>query len=78
VEKEIDEQKKGASKEDREEMEEEWLSKRLDAGLFGIQMIDLILAWLCVEDDGAKKAIEGLLEKQELGMQSIRKTLEGM
>ncbi|KAF8544332.1 Catenin-beta-like protein [Trichophaea hybrida] len=76
VEKEIDEQKKGASKKDREEMEEEWLSKRLDAGLFGIQMIDLILAWLCVEDDGAKKAIEDLLEKQELGMQSIRKTLE--
>lgn len=58
-------------------MKEEWLSRRLDAGLFGIQMTDLILAWLCAEDGGARKKVEGLLEEKKLGMQSIRRTLRG-
>lgn len=78
VEREIDEQRKGLAQDEREEMEEEWLSRRLDAGLFGIQMTDLILAWMCAEDGGAKKKIESLLEGQKLGLQSIRKTLRGM
>lgn len=78
VEREIEEQKNRLTKEGREELEEEWLSKRLDAGLFGIQMTDLILAWLCAEDDGARKKIGDALEEQKLGLQSIRKTLRGM
>lgn len=75
VEREIEEQKKGLAQDEREEMKEEWLSRRLDAGLFGIQMTDLILAWMCAEDGGAKKKIVSLLEEQKLGLQSIRKTL---
>lgn len=78
VEREIEEQKKGLAQGEREEMKEEWLSRRLDAGLFGIQMTDLILAWMCAEDGGAKKKIVSLLEEQKLGLQSIRKTLRGM
>ena len=78
VEGEIDEQKKALAGDAREEMKEEWLSRRLDAGLFGIQMTDLILAWLCAEDGGARKKVEGLLEEKKLGMQSIRRTLRGM
>jgi beta-catenin-like protein 1 len=77
VEKEIEEQKKGLDEDESEEMTEEWLSRRLDAGLFGIQMTDLILAWLCAEDSGAQKRTASLLEGQKLGMESIRKTLRG-
>jgi beta-catenin-like protein 1 len=77
VEKEIEEQKKGLDEDERDEMKEEWLSRRLDAGLFGIQMTDLILAWLCAEDGGAQKRIASLLERQNLSMQNIRKTLRG-
>jgi beta-catenin-like protein 1 len=77
VEEEIEEQKKGLDEDESEEMTEEWLSRRLDAGLFGIQMTDLILAWLCAEDSGAQKRIASLLEGRKLGMESIRKTLRG-
>ena len=78
VEGEIEEQKKALAAEGRrDDMKEEWLSRRLDAGLFGIQMTDLILAWLCAEDGGARKKVEGLLEEKRLGMQSIRRTLRG-
>ena len=64
--------------EERAEMAEEWLSRRLDAGLFGIQMTDLILAWLCAEDSGAKKRIEELLRENKLELGSVRATLKGM
>ncbi|KAK3935540.1 beta-catenin-like protein 1 [Diplogelasinospora grovesii] len=40
---------------------EEWLSRRLEAGLFSLQTIDVILAWLVAEDDGAKKKIRTLM-----------------
>ena len=74
VEREIEREKGTLNEED---MAEEWLSKRLDAGLFGIQTTDQILAWLCAEDGGARKRIESLLGEQKLGMESIRKTLRG-
>lgn len=40
------------SKADMEATEAEWLLRRLDAGLYSLQTIDLILAWLCAEDTG--------------------------
>jgi hypothetical protein len=73
VEAEIEDQRKGLDQDEIEEMAEEWLSKRLDAGLFAIQMTDLILAWLCTEDQGAKKKIAASLNTDQ-----IRKTLQGM
>ncbi|KAI5784163.1 Catenin-beta-like protein [Pyronema domesticum] len=71
VEAEIEDQRKGLDQDEIEEMAEEWLSKRLDAGLFAIQMTDLILAWLCTEDQGAKKKIAASLDTDQ-----IRKTLQ--
>lgn len=59
------------------EMEEEWFSKRLDAGLFALQMTDLCLAWLCAEDDGARGKVKALLEEEGLGLGDVRKTLQG-
>lgn len=77
VEKEIEEQRKGMETDEAEEMKEEWLSRRLDAGLFGIQMTDLILAWLCAEDGGARTKIAAMLESKKVGMESVRNTLKG-
>lgn len=74
---EIDEQRKRiGNKESEEYMADEWLSRRLDAGLFGIQTTDLILAWLCAEDDGARSRVAELLKKQNSDLLAIRKTLQ--
>jgi beta-catenin-like protein 1 len=44
-----------------DEGEEEWLSRRMEAGLFQLQTVNVILAWLIAEDDGARKKIQTLL-----------------
>ncbi|KAF2719331.1 DUF1716-domain-containing protein [Polychaeton citri CBS 116435] len=45
--------------EDVESRADEWFSRRLDGGLFCLRTIDVVLAWLCAEDAGAKtKAVE--------------------
>ncbi|KAK4213907.1 putative DUF1716 domain-protein [Rhypophila decipiens] len=65
--------------EDEEEMEmlnDEWFSRRLDGGLFNLQMIDLLLAWLVAEDDGARGKIKELLGDRDEDLGVIRKTLE--
>jgi len=73
----IAKQKKNLSVEERAERVEEWFSRRLDAGLFCLQMIDVILAWLCAEDDGAKGRIVSLLEKDGESLNSVKQTLNG-
>ena len=62
VEKEIEEEKQVIDAEDQVEQESEWLSRRLDAGLFVSQIINVILAWLIAEDAGAAKRIASLLD----------------
>ena len=44
--------------EDWEEREAEWYSRRLDGGLFCLQMVDVILAWLIAEHIGADATIQ--------------------
>ena len=34
------------------EEEDTWYLRRLDGGLFTLQTVDYILAWICMEDDG--------------------------
>lgn len=58
---------------DREAREEEWLARRLDAGLFRLQTADVILAWLVAEDDGAAARITALLG--DGGLASVKTTL---
>lgn len=77
VDAEIEEQKTRMQEEDVEDMSEEWFSRRLDAGLFGLQMTDLCLAWLCAEDDGARGKVRGLLEESGMGLEHVRATLQG-
>lgn len=42
-----------------------------------LQLIDVILAWLVAEDDGAKKKIQSLLADRDGDLSLVRKTLQG-
>ncbi|KAL2106204.1 hypothetical protein VUR80DRAFT_7075 [Thermomyces stellatus] len=53
----------------------ELLSRRLDAGLLALQTIDLILAWLIAEDDGARTRTVELLGKLGLDLDTIKGTI---
>lgn len=72
----IDEEKKSLDEEERDAMADEWFSRRLDAGLFCLQTIDVILAWLVAEDDGAKKKIQALLADRDETFAAIRATIQ--
>ncbi|XMA07689.1 hypothetical protein WAI453_000480 [Rhynchosporium graminicola] len=64
------------SAESREDMADEWLGRRLDAGLFCLQTIDIVLAWLVAEDDGAKKKIADLLADRDESLAVLRETIQ--
>ncbi|KAE8145840.1 hypothetical protein BDV25DRAFT_133432 [Aspergillus avenaceus] len=76
VEQAIEKERKSFSAEEQEVMAVEWLSRRFDAGLFSLQLIDVILAWLVAEDDGAKQKIISLLADRDEGLSLIQKTLK--
>lgn len=76
VEQVIDKERKRLTQEEQEIMVGEWLSRRFDAGLFSLQLIDVILAWLVAEDDGAKKKIQSLLADRDGDLSLVRKTLQ--
>jgi beta-catenin-like protein 1 len=61
---------------DREDMADEWFSRRLDAGLFCLQTIDVVLAWLVAEDDGAGKKIKALLSERDETLAVVKQTIE--
>lgn len=61
--------------EDEEYRRAELLSRRLDAGLLALQTIDIILAWLIAEDDGARKRTVELLGESGLSLDTIKGTI---
>jgi beta-catenin-like protein 1 len=40
-----------------EEEDDEWYSRKLEGGLFTLQIVDYILGWICMEDDGVRPAL---------------------
>ncbi|KAL2127870.1 hypothetical protein VTI74DRAFT_10032 [Chaetomium olivicolor] len=72
----IKQEQKGMGEDEREEMADEWFSRRLDAGLFCLQTIDVILAWLIAEDDGARKKIQALLGDRDETFVVIGETIQ--
>ncbi|GAW13073.1 hypothetical protein ANO14919_024510 [Xylariales sp. No.14919] len=64
------------SAEEREDMADEWFSRRLDAGLFSLQTLDVVLAWLVAEDGGAKKTIQKLLADQDESLNVVKETIQ--
>lgn len=75
AEKLIELQKKQTSEEDWEEWEMEWESRRLEGGKFCLQLADLVLSWMCAEDDGAKRKIQEELKKKGMGTEVLKETL---
>jgi len=37
-----------------EEEDDEWYSQKLEGGLFTLQIVDYIIGWICMEDDGVR------------------------
>jgi beta-catenin-like protein 1 len=82
VEAQIEAERKKASssldEDERAELEDEWFSRRLDAGLYSLQTLDVVLSWLVAEDDGARKRIQTLLEANDgagAGLEGLKKSL---
>ncbi|EMT70563.1 hypothetical protein FOC4_g10009026 [Fusarium odoratissimum] len=71
-----DAEKATTSEDDREAAELEWLSRRIDAGLFTLQTIDTVLAWLVAEDTGAARKIRQILAERDEKISVIGRTLK--
>ncbi|KAL2143325.1 hypothetical protein VTI28DRAFT_10568 [Corynascus sepedonium] len=76
VDERIKQEKENMDAEEIEAMADEWFSRRLDAGLFCLQTIDVILAWLVAEDDGARKQIRTLLADRDETFAVIKETIQ--
>lgn len=72
----LKERKKRLSKEEQEELDIANIPSRLDEGLYCLERIDAILAWLVAEDDGAKGAIVKGLKERDESLADVRRTLQ--
>ena len=78
VDAEIQSERTKLSAQEQADKADEWLSRRLDAGLYSLQTVDVILAWLVAEDEGAKKRIQSLLAERDESLGVVKATLQGM
>lgn len=69
-------ERKHANRNELEEKEDEWFSRRMDAGLYCLQTLDVILAWLVAEDSGARRRIIDLLKDRDEGLQQLKQGLQ--
>lgn len=76
VREEIEKDSKDLDDEEREEMQEEFYLRRLDAGLFTLQRVCLVIAALCKEDEGVKTRTMMLLKRQGSEISSIFRIIE--
>ncbi|KAK3677959.1 hypothetical protein LTR78_002054 [Recurvomyces mirabilis] len=72
VEKEIRSEQSTLEAEEAEERADEFFSRRMEGGLYGLQTTDTILAWLVAEDTDAKKLIATRLG----GLGAVKMTLQ--
>ncbi|RXK40687.1 beta-catenin-like protein 1 [Tremella mesenterica] len=54
-----------------EEEEAEWYLRRMDEGLSALQNVDYILAWVCMEDDGAMTHARTLLSRRDQSLGDV-------
>ncbi|KAI0677614.1 Catenin-beta-like protein [Trametes maxima] len=79
TEKEIEDEKKRMHDEGEEvepDMEDLWYLRRLDGGLFTLQTVDYILAWIVMEDDGVRSHIQKLLDRKSQSFKDIVEVLQ--
>ncbi|KAJ7771414.1 Catenin-beta-like protein [Mycena maculata] len=75
---EIEAEKKDLTAEGQEittEEEDTWYLRRLESGLFTLQTVDYILAWIAMEDDGIRAHLLQMLDRKSLSMQDVIQTL---
>ena len=70
------EQKRGLSKKEQDDVDMENIASRLSEGLYCLERIDVILAWLVAEDDGMKEAIVKALGERDESLADVRRTLQ--
>ncbi|KDQ64547.1 hypothetical protein JAAARDRAFT_187869 [Jaapia argillacea MUCL 33604] len=58
------------------EEEEAWYLQRLDEGLYTLQTVDYILAWIVMEDDGIRSHVQQMLDRRSKSLKDIAKTLQ--
>lgn len=78
VDSQIRQDRMGLSPDEAEARADDWLSRRLEAGLFCLQTTDLILAWLSAEDAGAGKYISDALAERDESVGDVKKSLTEM
>lgn len=76
IDREIKQERARLNTEESDEKSDEWFSRRLDAGLYVLQTVDVVLAWLIAEDDGARRKIQALADRDAI-LKDIRATLQG-
>ncbi|KAL1742588.1 Catenin-beta-like protein [Schizophyllum fasciatum] len=52
-----------------------WYLRRLDGGLFTLQTVDYILAWVVMEDDGIRAHVERMLARKSQSLRDVVDTL---
>jgi beta-catenin-like protein 1 len=72
----MEDRRRGMSKEEQDELELENIPTRLSEGLYCLERIDAVLAWLIAEDDGAKRAIIKALGERDEGLDDVKKSLQ--
>ncbi|UZJ54069.1 hypothetical protein CBS101457_003389 [Exobasidium rhododendri] len=50
--------------------------ERMDSGLYSLQLIDYVLAWLIMEDDGILRQVEMIFGRSDLSLNDVVKTLK--
>ncbi|KAJ3736307.1 Catenin-beta-like protein [Lentinula guzmanii] len=58
-----------------EEHEDSWYILRLDGGLFTLQIVDYILAWIAMEDDGIRSHLIQMLNRKNQSLKDMVQTL---
>ncbi|KAJ4001132.1 Catenin-beta-like protein [Lentinula boryana] len=58
-----------------EEHEDSWYILRLDGGLFTLQIVDYILAWIAMEDDGIRSHLLQMLNRKNQSLKDMVQTL---
>lgn len=69
-------ERKQISKEEQEDREDVWFIQKLDAGLYCLQTLDVILSWMVAEDAGAKKRVLSLLRDRDEDLGDLKRSLQ--
>ncbi|EJD01453.1 DUF1716-domain-containing protein [Fomitiporia mediterranea MF3/22] len=56
--------------------EDRWYLRRLEGGLYTLQTVDYVLAWVCMEDDGARTHAQQMLKRKGRTLQDVVSVLK--